>query len=205
MKDSLITIIFSWSYTHWRLFLVWFYAISTIVGYLMPNQFLSKQTVLFQTIQFDISTVSIYTKLNIKTVLFQTIQFCRGTPFSSIWNIDRSPSSATTPSPSEPESDVNEGLLCIPKSSSITGASLSDYFVPYPGHTFGEVSPLSRDTVVVFYSLSRLGFTFFFQTSGHIFTATIFHYRIEVETALENFLAFIAQTCNAMLIESENA
>ena len=36
--------------------LVWFYVIPTIVGYLMPNPFLCIQTVLFQTIQFNIST-----------------------------------------------------------------------------------------------------------------------------------------------------
>ena len=35
--------------------LVWFYGISTIVGYLMPNQFLYIETVLFQTNQFDMS------------------------------------------------------------------------------------------------------------------------------------------------------
>ena len=37
--------------------LVGFYGISTIVGYSMPNPFLYKRTVLFQTIQFSISTV----------------------------------------------------------------------------------------------------------------------------------------------------
>ena len=35
--------------------LVWFYGISTIVGYLMPNPFLYISTVLFQTFQFSIS------------------------------------------------------------------------------------------------------------------------------------------------------
>ena len=35
--------------------LVWFYGIPTFVGYLMPNPFLYKQTVLFQIIQFSIS------------------------------------------------------------------------------------------------------------------------------------------------------
>ena len=39
-----------------RLGLDWFYGISTIVGYLIPNQFLYIQTVLFQTIQFRLST-----------------------------------------------------------------------------------------------------------------------------------------------------
>ena len=38
--------------------LAWFgfYGTPTIVGYLMPNLFLYKGTVLFQTIQFNIST-----------------------------------------------------------------------------------------------------------------------------------------------------
>ena len=35
----------------------WVYGISTMVGYLMPNPFLYK-SVLFQTIQFSVSTVS---------------------------------------------------------------------------------------------------------------------------------------------------
>ena len=48
--------------------LIWFYGISTIVGYLMPNPFLYIKTVLFQTIQFNLS-------LNVKIVLFQITQF----------------------------------------------------------------------------------------------------------------------------------
>ena len=54
---------------------VWFglvYGISTIVGYLMLNPFLYIETVLFQTIQFSIST-----------------------QFSSIWPIDRTLSGVT--------------------------------------------------------------------------------------------------------------
>ena len=34
----------------------WFYGISTFVGYLTPNPFLCKKSVLFQTIQFSVST-----------------------------------------------------------------------------------------------------------------------------------------------------
>ena len=41
----------------WLVWLVWFYGISTIVGYLMQNSFLYIQTVLFWTIQFSIRTV----------------------------------------------------------------------------------------------------------------------------------------------------
>ena len=48
--------------------LVWFYGISTIKVYLMPNPFLYNQTVLFQTIQFSIST-------QFKCQKFQAIQF----------------------------------------------------------------------------------------------------------------------------------
>ena len=36
--------------------LVWFYGISNIEGYSMPNPFLYTKTVLFQTIQFSTST-----------------------------------------------------------------------------------------------------------------------------------------------------
>ena len=36
--------------------LVWFYGISTFVGYLTPNLFLCKLSALFQTIQFSTST-----------------------------------------------------------------------------------------------------------------------------------------------------
>ena len=41
---------------------------------------------------------------------------------------------ATTPGLSGPSSDGNEGVLCIPQSSSITGTSQSDWLVSYPGH-----------------------------------------------------------------------
>ncbi len=43
---------------------------------------LNDQTVLFQTIQFSISTqFFVYTQLNVKTVLFQTTQFSICTQF----------------------------------------------------------------------------------------------------------------------------
>ena len=43
-------------------------------------------------------------------------------------------SGATTPGQSGPGSNVNEGVLRIPQSSSITGISPSDCLVSYPGH-----------------------------------------------------------------------
>ena len=66
---------------------------------------------------------------------------------SSIWPIDRTLTGATTLSQSGPGSDGNEGVLCIPQSSSITGASMSDCLVSYPGHSFflGEGTYLTAE------------------------------------------------------------
>ena len=50
---------------------------------------------------------------------------------SSIWPIDRTLSSATTLSQSEPWSNGNEEVFHIPKSSSITRASPSDCLKSY--------------------------------------------------------------------------
>ena len=50
-------------------------------------------------------------------------------------------SDATTPGQSGPGSDGNKGVLHIPQSFSITGASSSDCFVTYPGHLLGESYP----------------------------------------------------------------
>ena len=69
--------------------------------------------------------------LYILTVLFQIIQFSISTQFSSIWPIDRILSGATTPEQSGPGSDGNQ-------SSKITEASPSDCLVSYLGHSFGE-------------------------------------------------------------------
>ena len=68
--------------------------------------------------------------------------------------IDRTLSSATTPSQSRPESNGNEAVLRIPQSSSITGTSPSNCFVSYPGHSLQGVLSLCRETVGVFYSPS---------------------------------------------------
>ena len=84
--------------------LVGFYGISTFVGYVMPNPFLLKQIVLFKTNQFSISKEINCKKIFLfhpiqfsQTVLFQLIQFNISTQFSSIWPIDRALSGATTP------------------------------------------------------------------------------------------------------------
>ena len=62
-----------------------------------------------------------------KTDLFLSIQFSIRTHFSSIWPIDLL--GATTPGQSGTGSDLNEGVLRIPQSSSITIASPSDCIV----------------------------------------------------------------------------
>ena len=70
-----------------------------------------------------------------KTVLFQTIQFSISTQFSSIWPIDRTLSGATTPGQSEPGSDGNERIT---QSFSITLALPSDSSVSYLGHSLAQ-------------------------------------------------------------------
>ena len=54
---------------------------------------------------------------------------------SSVWNIDRTLSGATTLDQSGPESNGNEGVLHIPQSSRISGAWPSDCLLP--GHLLG--------------------------------------------------------------------
>ena len=126
--------------------------------------------------QFDISIVFIYKQIDVKTGLYQTIQFSISTQFksqktvlfkiylfsistriSSIWTKYSTRSRATTPSQNGPGSDVNKVKLCIPQSSVITGASISDCLVSNPGNSFEVVLPHWKDAVDVFYSPSWLG------------------------------------------------
>ena len=74
-----------------------------------------------------------------KTVVFQTIQFSIRTQFSSIWPLDRTLLDVTTPGQSRPGNNGNEGVLGIPQSSSITGASPLDFLVSYPEHSLKVV------------------------------------------------------------------
>ena len=57
--------------------------------------------------------------------------------FSFIGPIDRTLSGATTLGQSEPGSNGNEGVLCIPQISSFTGTSPSVCLISYPGHLLG--------------------------------------------------------------------
>ena len=65
--------------------------------------------------------------------------------------MERTLSDATTLGQSGSGSDVNEGELCNPQSSSITGASLLDCFVSYLGHSLvGGSSPSAEMQSVYF-------------------------------------------------------
>ena len=86
-------------------------------------------------------TVLVSTVLMLKTVPFQTIQFDISIQFSSISPNERALSGATTPSQSGPVSDGNKGVLHIPQSYSITGASPSDCLVSYQDI---RLTPLQR-------------------------------------------------------------
>ena len=54
------------------------------------------------------------------------------------------------PGQSGPGSDDNNGVLRIPQSFSITGASPSDCLVSYPGHLLGESYPSAEVQSVYF-------------------------------------------------------
>ena len=100
----------------------------------------------FKQYSFSMSIVFfVYTQLNVKTVLFQTIQFNISTQSSSIGPI----SGATTPSQSGPGNDGNEGILHILRGSSITGASPSDCLMSYSEHSLEE-SHLSAEIQSVY-------------------------------------------------------
>ena len=71
---------------------------------------------------------------------------------SFIWPIDRTLSGVTFSGQSGPRSNGIKGVLCIPQSSRITGASLSDCLVSYPGHSLEEPLHLSRDAVCILQS-----------------------------------------------------
>ena len=84
----------------------------------------------------------VYTQLTIKTVLFQTIQFSISTQLKC-QTVQFEPKKRNLPSAITfclcgPGTDGNECVLLIHQSSSITGASLSGCFVTNPEHLFKE-------------------------------------------------------------------
>ena len=112
----------------------------TIVGYLMSNPVFT-----YISNTWFVNKFCTYTQLNDQTVLFQTIQFNISFCFHSvemsnnfIWPI----SGATTKGQSRPGSDSNKGLLRIPQSSSTTGASPLDCLMSYPEKSLWGLIPL---------------------------------------------------------------
>ena len=66
--------------------------------------------------QFSLALVCI---LNVKTVLFQAIQFGLSTQFNFIWPIDRILLGATTLGQSGPRRNGNKGVLHIPQTPAL--------------------------------------------------------------------------------------
>ena len=95
------------------------------------------------------------TQLNVKTILFQAIQFSISTHFSFVWPINRTLSDANTPSQRGPGSSCNEEVLRISQSSSITETSPSEFLVSHPWYSFGGVLHFCREEVGIFYGPSR--------------------------------------------------
>ena len=63
---------------------------------------------------------------------------------SSNWPIERALSGSTIRSQSGPGNDGNEGVLCIPQNSNITGTSPSYFLAEYPFITIALRSTLAR-------------------------------------------------------------
>ena len=74
----------------------------------MPNPFLYISRVRFQTVQFSIVFLFTHSYMS-KTVLFETIQFSISTQFNSIRTIHRTQSGVITTEQSGPGNDSNEG------------------------------------------------------------------------------------------------
>ena len=100
---------------------------------------LNGQTALFQTIQFSMSFVSTQFKCQIHFYTYKQFYFKQFSLTLVQFKYDFY-STHTSLSQSGPGSDGNEGVLRIPQSSSITGASPSDGLMLYLGHSLVEGS-----------------------------------------------------------------
>ena len=118
-----------WYINYWRLFNA-----KSIFKHI--NSTISNNWV-FRSTQNQYSTQS----LKVKSVLLQIILFSISIRFRTIWSIDWILSGATTAAQSRTGSDGHKGVLNIPLSSSITGASASDCLISYPEHLLGESYP----------------------------------------------------------------
>ena len=131
-----------------------------------------------QIVQLNI-VICLHT-FNDKTVLFQTTQFNIsnfGTVFmssTSICNIDRTLSGATTPGQNGPGCNDNEVLLFIPQRF-YTGTSPSGYFFFVISRKLvGRILSLCKDAVGVFSNTSRLGTTWKIVVCHNIITSFLY-------------------------------
>ena len=102
---------------------------------------------------------SVYQKYTVsmsKTVLFQTIQFSISTQLNSVWLIGWTLSGTTTPGQSGPGSYGNERILRILQSSSITEAWQSDCLESIQDTRWGGILLLCWGAMGVFYSHNPL-------------------------------------------------
>ena len=121
---------------------------------------------------------------------------------SSIWPIDRTLSGATPSGQSEPESDGNERVLCICQSPR-TGASPSDYFVSYPGHSLERSYPSAEMHFA--YSIAPAdwaGVRWLFGFYGMSTRVGLWGWAEkgpydDVISAVDNFLIMGSKTCNS--------
>ena len=119
------------------------------------------KTIPFQTIQFSLGTQFKWEySLIVKNISISSYSVQSNSSnwnnsvlhkyvVSSIQPIDRALSGATILGQSGPGSNGNEGVLCIPQNSSITGTLPSVFLVSYLGHSFvcvlwGGLIPLQR-------------------------------------------------------------
>ena len=115
------------------------------------------KTVLFQIIQFSISTqfkckyCLIVKNISISNYsVYSNNSVQHKYAVSSIQPMNRALLGATTPGQGGPGSDGNEGVLRIPQSSSTAGTSPSDCLVLYPGHSLGGGSYPSAEVQSVY-------------------------------------------------------
>ena len=112
----------------------------------------------FLKIQSCINIVFVYKQLNVKTVLFQTIQFSISTQFSSVWPIDRTLSGATTLDQWTWEQCQWRGILHSPKLQHYWNLTIRLFSVISRILIGGRgVLPLCKEAVGVFYSPIQLG------------------------------------------------
>ena len=129
-------------YTNSQFYLKQF-SLAWVQSLIVKNTSISSNTVLSNSCNLSNSSYfeHSFCPHTVKTLLFQAIQFNISTMISPIWPIDKTLSGATTLGQIEPESDGNKEVLCIPQSSSITRKSPSDCLVSYPRHLLGESYP----------------------------------------------------------------